>query len=343
MPSERWKSSPLPADPSAWLYRVAANRLIGDLRQHSRRLAILERHSKTEFRSSSSLPEAVSEDEIADDLLKMLFFCCDNTMPIESQLVLALKTLCGFDVREIAQRLFTSEENVYKRLGRARGHMTSKKKSAIESTPLEYSTRLPAFHHVLYLLFTEGYLSTQFDFSVRNDLCREAIRLAELLVHSSVGATPETAALLALMYFHSARTSARVDGSGGLVLLEDQDGSMWNRKYIQSGLSWLELSAQGKQYSRYHAEAAIAAELGPSRSPSRRDLPKPWQFFGACCRRPGWPCPICGRRFWLICTFEMGHRNSGVSTSRKRTKPLRRRLSESYWAADLNPIYAAPE
>jgi RNA polymerase sigma factor (sigma-70 family) len=270
---ETWKMAPLPENPSAWLYRVAANHLIGDLRQHSRRLNILKRYSRTDFQASSVLPEVVTSDEIADDLLRMLFFCCDPGMPLEAQLVLALKTLCGFNVREIALRLFTSEENVYKRLGRARNHLRKKPRGAYEMSPREYPTRLPAVHHVLYLLFTEGYLSTHVDYSVRNDLCQEAIRLTELLVHSPACATPETAALLALMHFHSSRTSARVDGSGGLILLEDQDRSLWDRKHIETGLRWLELSAQGNNYSRYHAEAAISAEhcLAPSFSETRWD------------------------------------------------------------------------
>jgi RNA polymerase sigma-70 factor (ECF subfamily) len=263
---EAWKANPLPENPSAWLYRVAWNRLIGDLRQRARRLAILKRHAQTEFSPVSIDPQAASEDEIADDLLKMLFFCCDTEIPVESRLVLALKTLCGFDVGEIAQRLFTSEENIYKRLSRARNHLKSKNKKTADLTPADYSARLEGVHYILYLLFSEGYLSTLVNFSLRSDLCREAIRLTELLARSSVGAVPETAALLAMMYFHLARSSGRVDGSGGLVLLEDQDRTLWDGKLIRAGMGWLELSARGDRYSRYHAEAAIAAEhcLAPS-------------------------------------------------------------------------------
>lgn len=262
---ETWKSAPIPENPSAWLYRVAWNRLVGDLRQRTRRLAILEKHSGTAFPLSSVDPEIASEKEIADDLLHMLFFCCDPTMPVESQLVLSLKTLCGWDVREIGLRLFITEENVYKRLSRARSHLKARSRPGASSHPADPDS-VAGVLRVLYLLFSEGYLSIRLDFAVRNDLCLEALRLTDLLARSSVGATPETAALMALMHFHQARSSSRVDGSGGLVLLEDQDRSLWNRDLIQRGLGWLELSARGETYSRYHAEAAIAAEhsLAPS-------------------------------------------------------------------------------
>jgi RNA polymerase sigma factor (sigma-70 family) len=263
---ETWRSSPLPENPSAWLYRVAFNRLIGDLRQRRRRLAILKKNAGTAFSISSSAPEWLSENEINDDLLRMLFFCCDPALPVESQLVLSLKTLCGFDVREIALRLFTTEENVYKRLARARSQLKTKARHETNLYSDSRPDRLEGVRRVLYSLFSEGYLSTHLEFAIRNDLCVEAIRLTNTLVRSTIGATPETAALLAMMYFHEARLSSRVDGSGGLVLLEDQDRRLWDRELIQLGLGWLELSARGESYSRYHAEAAIAVEhcLAPS-------------------------------------------------------------------------------
>jgi RNA polymerase sigma factor (sigma-70 family) len=268
---EAWKTAPVPDNPSAWLYRVAANRLVGDLRQSARRLRILEGISKTGLLSRPLPSGSDAMEEIEDDLLRMLFFCCDDGMPQEAQVVLALKTLCGFDVREIALRLFTSEENVYKRLSRAREVLRKKGYQAGRMSVFELSSRLPDVHHVLHQLFAEGYLSTHAAFSVRNDLCQEAIRLTKLLARNPVCSTPETFALLALMSFHSARTSARVDAAGGLILLEDQDRNLWDKQLIQSGLHWLKRSAQGSRYSRYHAEAAISAEhcLAPSFSETR--------------------------------------------------------------------------
>ena len=206
------------------------------------------------------------ESEVADDLLRMLFVCCDDTIPVESQLVLALKTLCGFDVREIALRLFTSEANVYKRLSRARTRLRELDEPLAELGSAQYSTRRPAVHKILYLLFTEGYLSSHAEEAIRRELCDEAIRLATLLAEHPVGQTPETFALVALMHLHIARMSARQDGTGGLLLLEEQERSLWDTSRVQLGLEWLARSAAGDTFSRYHAEAGIAAEhcLAPS-------------------------------------------------------------------------------
>ena len=187
--------------------------------------------------------------------------------------MLALKTLCGFSVREIALRLFTSEANVYKRLGRVRSRLRKLQPRLGELTGEQYSSRLPAVNKILYLLFTEGYLSSHTEQAIRRELCNEAIRLAVLLAEHPVGHDLETFALLALMHLHMARMTSRQDGSGGLLLLEEQDRGLWDQKEIQVGLEWLAKSAQGDNFSRYHAEAGIAAEhcLAPSFQETRWD------------------------------------------------------------------------
>src|SRR5262249_51194026 len=119
--------------------------------------------------------------------------------------------------------------------------------------------RIPGVYAVLYLLFNEGYLAVQGDEAIRRDLCDEALRLTTLLAEHPVGAVPETFALLALMHLHTARLSARVDGTGGLLLLEEQDRSLWDREQIEAGMQWLARSASGDVFSRFHAEAGIAA------------------------------------------------------------------------------------
>ncbi|MBI3005108.1 MAG: sigma-70 family RNA polymerase sigma factor [Ignavibacteriales bacterium] len=270
---ETWTVSGLPDNPSAWLYRVAHNELIGELRQQIGRHRILEENAKEDIGTPQNHPEIFLEGEVRDDLLRMLFVCCDEAIPVESQLVLALKTLCGFSIQEIALRLFTSEANVYKRLGRARSRLRKLPPHTGELSGEQYSSRLPAVHKVLYLLFTEGYLSSHTAQAIRKELCNEAIRLATLLAKHPVGQSPETFALLALMHLHAARITARQDGSGGLLLLEEQDRELWDRQEIQVGLEWLAKSAQGDSFSRYHAEAGIAAEhcLAPSLQDTRWD------------------------------------------------------------------------
>ena len=270
---DSWPKTVVPDNPSAWLYRVAHNRFVGELRRQARRGALDELHAAAEPRADESAPELRLAGDVRDDLLRMLFVCCDEAIPIESQLALALKTLCGFDVREIAARLFTTEANVYKRLGRARSCLREPPLREADVTTDRLTTRLPVVQGVLYLLFTEGYLSVHAETAIRRELCDEARRLATLLAEHPVSATPETFALLALMHLHTARMAARQDVAGGLVLLEDQDRSRWDQTLIHQGLHWLARSAAGATFSRFHAEAGIAAEhcVAPSFAETRWD------------------------------------------------------------------------
>ena len=270
---DSWPKTVVPDNPSAWLYRVAHNRFVGELRRQARRGALDELHAAAEPRADESAPELRLAGDVRDDLLRMLFVCCDEAIPIESQLALALKTLCGFDVREIAARLFTTEANVYKRLGRARSCLRELPLREADVTTDRLTTRLPVVQGVLYLLFTEGYLSVHAETAIRRELCDEARRLATLLAEHPVSATPETFALLALMHLHTARMAARQDVAGGLVLLEDQDRSRWDQTLIHQGLHWLARSAAGATFSRFHAEAGIAAEhcVAPSFAETRWD------------------------------------------------------------------------
>lgn len=255
-----WTAKGLPEDPGAWLYRVAYNRLIGDLRRDTGRLRLLDQAAHDLVENGDHPAPPTFPGEVRDDLLRMIFVCCDDAIPPESRLVLALKTLCGFSTAEIALRLFTSEANVHKRLARARDRLREAPPD-VETPPLEaLRSRLPSVHGVIYLLFNEGYLSAHAEQAIRLELCDEAIRLATLLAEHAVGAVPETFALLALMHFHSARLEARLDGMGGLLLLEEQDRSLWDRERISLGAEWLARAASGEVFSRFHAEAGIAAE-----------------------------------------------------------------------------------
>lgn len=255
-----WTAQPLPNNPTAWLYKVARNRLIQDLRRESGRARILEQAAADLTDRTDDALDAGFPNEIRDDLLRMLFVSCDETIPQESRLVLALRTLCGFSATEIATRLFTSEANVHKRLSRARDRLRQQPLDMQTPSVEQLSGRLPSVRGVLYLLFNEGYLSARPEHAVRRELCDEAVRLTTLLAEHPVGAEPETFALLALMHLHAARLSARVNVAGGLLLLEEQDRSLWDRERIQSGMEWLQRAASGDVFSRFHAEAGIAAE-----------------------------------------------------------------------------------
>jgi RNA polymerase sigma factor (sigma-70 family) len=270
---ETWTTSGLPDNPSAWLYRVAHNDLMGELRQHSSHRRILERNPDVSLGVPDEGPDSPMDGEVEDDLLRMLFVCCDECTPVASQLVFALKILCGFSVREISLRLFISEANVYKRLSRARRQLQKNPLELDAISHEQYSIRGPAVNKILYVLFTEGFLSSHAEIAIRLELCNEAIRLASVLAAHPLGQVPDTFALLALMHLQVARMGGRQDASGGLLLLEEQDRSRWDKQRIQLGLEWLARSARGDEFSRYHAEAGIAAEhcLAPSFRETRWD------------------------------------------------------------------------
>ncbi|MEE9384009.1 MAG: sigma-70 family RNA polymerase sigma factor [Nannocystaceae bacterium] len=273
-----WPAKGEPKQPTGWLFRVAHNQALDELRKRSGRERIRsERQQEAEEAVSPTVDvsDPSFEGELRDDLLRMLFVCCDPVNRVESQLALALRTLCGFSVGEIALRLFASEAAVYKRLARARDNLRAAAQA--RSSPLdprtfgglaseEVAARLPAVQAVLHLLFTEGYLSSRADATLRRELCDEAIRLGTLLADHPLGEGPRSFALLALMHLHRARLGGRVDAFGGLLLLEEQERERWDRGEIELGMRWLAASAQGEAYSRYHAEAGIAAEhcLAPS-------------------------------------------------------------------------------
>ncbi len=252
-----WGIRGLPDRPGAWLQRAARNHVIDALR----RRGVAQREDPPSPTSEAyDAGEPTFDHEVEDDLLRMLFMCCDESLPTDSQLALALKTLCGFSVAEIAFRLLSTPVNIHKRLTRARTHLTGGMPELDTPPPTTLRARLPAVHHIIYLLFNEGYSSAQPDRLIRSELCDEALRLGSLLVQHPIGDGPESWALLALMHFQRARLEARVDGMGGLLLLEAQDRNLWDRAEIELGLRCLYRSAQGQQFSRYHAEAAIAAE-----------------------------------------------------------------------------------
>src|SRR3989454_2838969 len=257
---ETWPVHGLPDNPSAWLMVVARNRAIDLLRRDDQL-----RHFGPELVHSLRLREdrpgetPAFEKEIRDDQLRMMFSCCHPELSTEVQVTLILKTLCGFSVSEIAHALLAGEESIEKRLGRAR------KLFRLSGTFVEFTNasdipaRLAAVHQAIYLLFNEGYHGSRSERTVREDLCFEAIRLALLLSEHPEGAKPRTHALLALLCFHAARLPGRVDDDGGLVQLEAQDRSRWDRDLIGRGFHFLGKSSMGNELSEYHLEAAIAS------------------------------------------------------------------------------------
>jgi RNA polymerase sigma factor (sigma-70 family) len=257
---QTWPFYGVPRNPAAWIMRTARNLALDVVRR------------ETNFRGKE--PEIIrlmegevpapyvvlfSEPEISDDRLRMLFVCCHPQIPAEAQVALALKTLGGFGVTEIARAFVTTDAAIAKRLTRAKQKIREANIPFEIPAGAELAGRLEGVLHSLYLWFNEGYKASAGDQLVREDFCTEAIRLTELLANHPVGNRPKTHALLALMFLNAARTPERVDTEGNLLRLRDQDRTKWSQPMIARGMFHLARSAAGGEISAYHLQAGIAA------------------------------------------------------------------------------------
>jgi len=265
---ETWKIHGVPGDPAAWMYRVARNKALDLIRhrQIAERLAPEWRALREEAGAAPALDRLFLSQEIDDSQLRMIFTCCHPDLPEESKLALTLKTLCGFTTLEIARALLTTEENVKKRIARAKRKFLDGEVNFEVPSGDAIRSRLGSVHDVLYLLFNEGYSSSKPDELIRRDLCEEAARLCLLLNEHPVSKDHATAALLALMLLHASRFDARLDEEGSMLLLDEQNRELWDRELIETGLYYLSSSAGSPKISRYQIEAAIAAQhsIAPS-------------------------------------------------------------------------------
>jgi RNA polymerase sigma factor (sigma-70 family) len=253
---EVWKFKGIPENPSGWLYTVARNKAIDLLRKRKSNVK-LESQQAQQI-EDNSIPDDW-EKGIEDSVLRMMFACCHPAIPIESQIAFTLKTLGGLTVKEIASAFLTSEETVAKRVYRAKEKIREEKIELEAPSVFELPSRLDSVLKVLYLLFNEGYYSSNPEFVVREDLCAEAIRLTNILDrHPQIG-LPQVKALLALMCLQAARFPARADDQNQIILLEHQDRTKWNQSLTKQGLYFLEQASIGDWLTEYHVEAAIAS------------------------------------------------------------------------------------
>jgi RNA polymerase sigma factor (sigma-70 family) len=259
---EAWRIRGVPENPSAWLMATAKNGALDVLRRQRRVRSFapeLGRFLQSEWTLAPVVEELFAADAIKDDLLRMMFSCCHPRLSEQAQVALVLHILCGFSVGEIASAFVTTHAATEKRLTRAKKVLAGSKRLFDVTAPADFSARLPAVDRALYLLFNEGYHGASTERAVRVELCREAMRLSALLLEHPLGTTPATFALSALMCFGAARLPARVDASGNLISLLDQDRSQWDQELVVEGLKFLELSATGSELTQYHVEAAIAS------------------------------------------------------------------------------------
>lgn len=259
---EVWKFRGVPENPAAWLMLTAKNCALDALRRErtARKFAPeLGRLLESEWTLAPAVEELFSENALKDDLLRMMFTCCHPKLPEEAQVAVVLNILCGFSTVEVASAFLSSHAALEKRIQRAKQRLAATKSLFDLGPQADFSARLPAVQRTLYLLFNEGYHGASPETAVRTELCREAMRLASVLLMHPVGSTPTTYALCALMSLNAARLPARVDPCGNLVSLFDQDRTRWDLKLVAEGLSYMEQSAAGTELSEYHLEAAIAS------------------------------------------------------------------------------------
>jgi RNA polymerase sigma factor (sigma-70 family) len=255
---EVWPYKGLPPNPTAWLYAVAKNRTKNYLR---RKALFIEKIAESLVNDECALEETsldLSEQNITDSQLQMLFAVCHPSLQPEAQIGLALRILCGFGIDEIADAFLTNKETINKRLFRAREKLRDDKVTIGFPAEDEIHARLENVLTTLYLLFNEGYYSESNDAVLREDLCVEAMRLAHLLIDNPKTYLPQVNALLALMCFHASRFPARKNERGEMVLYDEQDITLWNQSLISSGVIYLHEAAQGTSLTKYHLEATIA-------------------------------------------------------------------------------------
>ncbi|HMF70564.1 MAG TPA: DUF6596 domain-containing protein, partial [Flavitalea sp.] len=247
-------------NPAGWLHRVARNKAVDILRKAKTFKHLqpeLQHLLQSEYTLSSTVQQCFEEEEIMDSQLRMMFACCHPSIPVEAQMALILKTLCGLGTAEIAKAFLKEEETIAKRIYRAKEKIRSEHISLELPGFPKIAHRLTAVLHSLYLLFNEGYNSSLPEHLIREDLCEEAMRLTYLLAKHPATNGPGTHALLALFCFQASRLRARLDDEGNIVLLKYQDRRRWNQPLIQHGNYYLELATQDET-SVYHLEAAIA-------------------------------------------------------------------------------------
>lgn len=255
--AQTWGMNGTPANPTAWLYKVAKNKTF----DHHRRNKIFSSKVKPAIAQShhdTESPEPdLSTENITDSQLRMMFVICHPAIAAGSQVALALKILCGFGTREIAAALLIPEDTIQKRIYRAKEKLRTEKISMLLPPAPKMDARLDQVLIILYLLFNEGYYSSASE-TIRKDLCFDAMRLCHMLISNAATATGSSYGLLSLMCFHASRFDARISGDGQPVLYDDQDRALWDEELIDKGNEFLIEAMKADYIGKYQLEASIA-------------------------------------------------------------------------------------
>ena len=254
-----WPANGPPRDPAAWLIMVGRNIAIDGIRRQKKHTELPDEDQLSDLGDAEeAVVDYLDDSHYRDDILRLMFICCHPDLPAAQQIALALRVISGLTVEEIARAFLVSEAAMEQRITRAKRKVASVKAAFGPPGAVERSERLAAVAATVYLLFNEGYAASGGDAHVRKPLCDEALRLSRLLL-KLFAAEAEIMGLTALILLQHARTPARLDENGAIVVLEKQDRALWDRAMIAEGLALIEKAMRHRSPGAYQVQAAIAA------------------------------------------------------------------------------------
>lgn len=255
----KWPANGPPRDPAAWLIMVGRNAAIDATRRRKKLTALPDEEQLSDLEDAeAALAEGLDGAHYRDDVLRLLFICCHPDLPTTQQIALALRIVSGLSVRQIARAFLVGESAMEQRITRAKRVIGGAGVAFEAPGPVERAERLGTVAAMVYLVFNEGYSAGAAEAATRGSLCEEAIRLARLLLRM-FQTEPEIMGLTALMLLQHSRARARFDAEGAVVLLDDQDRSLWNRELISEGLALIDKAMRHQRPGAYQIQAAIAA------------------------------------------------------------------------------------
>jgi len=268
---EKWNSEGIPENPRAWLISTGRFKAI-DLVRRQARFRDLQPEIAHRAGEIQDANRALADEDIEDDRLRLIFTCCHPAIDPKVQVPLTLREVCGLTTEEIAHAFLTSPSTMAQRIVRGKAKIRDARIPYIVPSLSDLPERLDAVLSVIYLVFNEGYSASVGDSMIRSELTDEAIRLARLVLELLPDA--EVMGLLALMLLHESRRTARLSPEGDIILLEDQDRSLWNRELIDEGKRLIERSLASRRFGVYTIQAAISAVHADAASPAETDWPQ---------------------------------------------------------------------